>query len=95
MWGIRSYLETVALNVNELYYHFFNAKNVSMIHEVMNVKLFLPGLLGFGASMVCSVGKDSGVSVPQRPPPYGDKLVIKLVGLQILLLTLRYFLLIV
>lgn len=74
---------------------------------MMDVKLFLPGLLGFGASMVCSVGKDSGVSVPQRPPPYvfgivwpilylligyslretSDKLVIKLFGLQILLLT--------
>ena len=43
---------------------------MSVIHEVMDVKLFVPGLLGLGASMVCSVGKDSGVSVPQRPPPY-------------------------
>ena len=30
----------------------FKEKNVSLIHEVMDVKLFLPGLLGFGASMV-------------------------------------------
>ena len=33
-------------------------------------ELLLPGLLGFGASMVCPVSKNSGAYVAQRPPPY-------------------------
>jgi len=74
----------------------------------MYLKFFLPGFLAIGASLACPVGRDSGASVPQRPPPYvfgiiwpilylligyslketRNRLVMKLFGAQILLLTL-------
>lgn len=34
------------------------------------LQVLLPGMLGFGASVLCPVGERAGVSVPQRPPSY-------------------------
>ena len=37
---------------------------------MFDLQLFLPGLLGYTASFVCPINENSGVSLPQRPPPF-------------------------
>ena len=37
---------------------------------MFDLKLFLPGFLGFSASYLCPIREDVGVSIPLRPPAY-------------------------